>query len=300
MGATEMWWGVIILIAVGLILYYKGFGKVKRAFYDQCSVYQDGVPIDRFYQTSQELYEDFLKGKQNACVGDRDKVIVYGQIERHIFYLENGKVKYEYPQDFFLSRGAVRTTQQMLLARKTKIIVEANEIMDNLRAVNGIDIKDKYYSAWSEVSSGQKMMWLSFVPIILAVAVMVILYLGDESQSNGLQSKESQSNELPSDSFDEEMLYTQAIYETNSLIEDAVGDLNDVHYSDYEDWRVEYVRTSLAKDDGFDCTGTHDVYDVYVDMEYDGITEKVTFMMWVPSNNPNDHFHAQIVDYSSY
>lgn len=146
----------IILIAMSLILYYKGFGKIRRILNAQCALYEDGITMGRTYQTARELYEEFPKGKYRVSMGEEGKIIIHGQLTKHTFYLEDGKVKYIYPKIHLPFSRALITTQQLRLARKIKIIVEANQIMDELKETDGIDLKNKYSDALAGASAGQK------------------------------------------------------------------------------------------------------------------------------------------------
>lgn len=180
-------WSIIILIAMTLILYYKGFGKVRRTLNEQYAIYKNGVTVGHAYQSSKELYEDFSKGKYKVSMGDADEVIVYGQLAEHKFFLENGNVKYKYPKTFFLLlsfHGALRTTQQMQLAKKIKIVVEANQIMDELGEINGVFTDNKYSDALERASSGQKMMWASFLPMIfMLIPIFILVYMQNQNKS---------------------------------------------------------------------------------------------------------------------
>lgn len=286
MGDMEIW-SIIILIVVCIILYYKGLRKVRNAFYDQCSLYQDGVPMNRLYHTSEELCEDFLKCKQKASAGEEGRVYVYGERETHTFYLENGKVKYEYPKEFeFRFRLVIhktrRVTQQLKLIKKTKIVIEANEIMDNLRTINGTDTKNKYYSAWADISSGKKMVVSSFISAILAVIIILKLAAADGVFDNFFEDNNIKKAEV----------YYAVLSELDTYAEEA--GIYDYNFSDYENWRVKYVKGVVMEGRKLDCTGEHDIYKVYVDMEYYGKTESMVLNVYVPSHDSDDHFHWEV------
>lgn len=282
---------VFILFIIGGILYYKGLRKVRNAFYDQCYLYQDGVPMDRLYYASKELCEDFLRCGQKASAGEEGRVYVYGNRGNHTFYLKDGKVKYEYPKEIEFSLemftdASKRATQQLKLIKKTKFVIEANEIMDSLRKVNGINPNNKYYSAWADVSSGKKMIGLSFLTGLLAVVMIFAAAAADgELQFNGWLFG----------GMDEELLYTELISELDTVAEEEGYDYS---FSNYEDWRVEHVENVVMEGSKLDCTGDHDVYKVYVDTDYEGITASMTVKVYVSQDDSDEHFHWEVTEFN--
>ncbi len=228
-------WSIIILIAMTLILYYKGLRKVRRIFNEQCALYKDGVTVGRAYQTSKELYEDFSKGNYRISMGEGDRVIVYGQLAEHRFFLEDGNVKYEYPKDLSLLafNSVRRTTRQMQLAHKIKIIVEANQIMDELREINGAMKENKYSDALERASSGQKMMWASFLPMLLAlVPMLAAVYMQAQEENSNESAIEAWSSAQNNDDILQSIKNTAPYTEYSSTYGQVLG-----FYLDHtDDW----------------------------------------------------------------
>ncbi len=226
-------WSIIILIAMTLILYYKGLGKVKRILNEQCALYKDGVTVGHAYQTSKELYEDFSKGKYRISMGEEGRVIIHGQLAEHKFFLEDGNVKYEYPKGLLMLtfNNARRTTRQMQLAHKIKIIVEANQIMDELGEINGAVKENKYSEALEKASSGQKMMWASFLPMLLAlVLILAAAYIQAQEENSNGTATETWSSSQNYDDIIQSVKNTAPYTEYSSTYGQVLG-----FYLDYKD-----------------------------------------------------------------
>lgn len=195
-GITALTITALVLIALGFILYYGAYHKIKREYIIQEQIYTDGVGCG--VNTPVELYNMLLANVSGLRIKNVNMDAAGGvNVERngfvHNFYMENGTAKIRYPEKpVIIGRSIYGSIRQMMLYKKVQRLMDANQIMDFLvtRSPQFSTSALAHTENYHKLSTWKKMMPVGLASIVLGVILICVVAMWDTKLEDKISSGE--------------------------------------------------------------------------------------------------------------
>ena len=165
--------GTIMVIA-SYVTYYVGYLKGKKSFKNQVSMYESGLEtgVNSIQELCMYISNIISMEILDVSVISNNKVWVQGINFEHVFYIENGRIKYEYPNiSVGFSRGEDKMKKEMKIFKNLKKVIEANKIMDSIQSKQSGNHVQNYYD---DALAGEKIFWSSFPLATIGAILMMV------------------------------------------------------------------------------------------------------------------------------